>query len=1564
MAVYKPTYCYPYLESVDLTIPDGEKYFTCQIDTSNIKITGYRVELYNENNEKVFPLDEGKISPLSELNDVDGTLGLNGSELRFPFVQHWDSKIYPSYNVIYFKATNYVDYYQSESFDNTDMIISNGQLYYAKDGKPTSDPVVVDGSFIFVGDTLLINQKFYTITLDGLGNETGSLTQSSIVYVKGGDSNAGKILQYKNEALVESSDGAWCDVTGSPLAISNNGKTYKWQITLYSGDRGATRIVGVSGAVEINYSTMSDNEFNTVLTSGTILGSTEDRIQGPMSDKIYAKQWLQLLWNDEQKNTWSKKEWLLPEGSSQIEGLYVWTDGDNVYYSNGSNQYVLDKKTSVWSLQTWTLPESSSQLNGNYVWTDGNDIYYSNGSAQYVLFKGTSTWSKKEWSGLENFEGKNIWTDGDDIYYSNGATDGQYVLNKATSTWSRKIWLNYRGIGGPYVWIDGENVYYSNGTIHYILNKVTSGWETKSWEGLPVFYGDKIWTDGSNIYYSDNTNQYILDKNSSTWESKKWEELSNFFAQEIWTDGNNFYYSNGSSQFQLTFVYSQIGTRTYIESYSQSLGCIYPISGDSRGFDNSDLYETKRVKVGVTEREIGPATHFAVYKYSNDPNSITSQNSVDQSVNFVLTAQGMTYQAGSYSYEISGRDKIEAFNNYCKGLNTTPLCDYNYNEDNDTYEALHAGESVLIWNKENSQSNPLTGYFTINFSTSNGDDGKKIPKFVFDMVYAYRKVSSYIGKVFFVKSGSFANQNIISKAEATGENDVVSLGYPITFGEEEPLEIYPNGADKFHGKIFKNSVGTVYVSPFVGLQAGARFYVSDGTVIKAKTVNTTTWAVTYDAVAPASTSTYSSINPLKYEIRTNFKSSDETPFYAYDTPRLVPWSEQALSVVGTNGYEFLLEFLGQILTVPTVFSSEIHARYVHVTGQYLQAQNVSWTSYRWLLVDEYGQVIQDTGKQYDGLIETTFYGLNGPTVNDVEAGNAVPTTYYPVLIVEDELGNSLIMGMEIEVSLNPRNLPMEFSGGFDCKTQSVIMKITDYGYPKFSKDLDNKATILSASEGVSYQITEEGNGGAQIPINPIAVGDTIEQLYYNEAVEPDLSLLDWSNAETTSADTRVLLIGQANSPKIYATKEAAWGGVTGDIYTITRTDNNSLLWVSENARTLYGAPQGWVAKNCKGFNFIVNAVEQQDIWGAYISKDGQWKSGGSKVVSGEVKILGLDQQGQLSPLAANQVKIPPEGAQLKHFFAKDTLEVSDLSKAPKKLATNDKGNIEFHTKVNLDANFCGEILKYSVDIFDAFGNTDKLNISLELPSNFDPQKSHNNDGLNGERNKVKCTVSTKDSSKSASGVELFALPSQEAYYLQPIDWINGNGDITNSNKQGLEYLDFVHPFDVSNNELADYTNINESINIKEDENRESRDVGVCCLQPVNATTGNNLFNKWTDLKRVKITTPAGPRVVQTRSPAVWQDTVNDSPNIWTEGWNKEYDTFMVQVKRHAKVAEFTWEINGYLREIDALYGQSLKMTTPSNGIWEVYKETQYKDSALIEGEKPYVTIQMKREALT
>lgn len=939
MAVYKPNYCYPYLEPVDLTIPDGEKYFTCQIDTSNIAITGYKIEVYDDNNTLVFPHkdNKNKISPISELPIVTNIDGLNGSELRIPFIQHFKPKITTSYNAIYFKATKYVDYYRSEPVVPGDghlfAIGDNGQLCELVAIDPetqirTLEPVVIDGSLIFVGDTILAPCPYYptynaflvyTVTPEGVSDGV-RLAQGEIVYVKSGDTHTGEIFQYDGTNLTQSTDGVWVDCNDNPLSLSNQGKTYKWQITLYSGSKGARTESETIDPKEpplhtISYDAMADSEFDTLLTSGTILGSTEDRIQGPISDKIYAKQWLQLLRED----------------------------GDN--------------------------------------------------------------------------------------------------------------------------WV-------------------------------------------------------------------------------------------------------QVGTRTYIESYSQSLGHIYPISGDSRGFSNDDLYG------------VNPATHFAVYKYSNDPEHITSQNSVDQSINFDLQQCGATYTQGNYSYEVTGKDDIDTFNNKCKALNTTPLCNYKHDEQQDSYTADYGGQSVLIWNEKDSSTNPLTGYFTINFTTSQGSDGKNIPKFTFLMAYAYRKVSSYIGKVFFVKDGSFTNQNIVSKAEATGDNNILSLGTPITFTEEEPLEIYPDADDKFHGEIFKNSAGKVYVSPFVGLQAGARLYVSDGTVIKATEVDTTNWAVTYIPDSPASKEPYSSINPLKYEIRTNFKSSDETPFYAYDSPRLVPWVLENLAVANEHGHEFLLESGGEILTVPILCSQKVDRRYIEVGGQYLQAQNKSWTSYRWLLVDAYGNIIQDTGKQYDGAIKTTFYGLDGPTSKAVNQHQAIPNVYYIVLIVEDELGNILLMGIKIEVTIDPTDLIAQFSGEFDCKTHSVKLGIQDYGYPALSKDENNQAIKLGDVDGV---VTNKG-----VP-----------------------SYVGLQGVDKGENDTR--------TPS--------------------------------------------------------------------------WK-------------------------AASKMALPLEGAQLKRFFKYKAKQITDITQTPSKMVANKEGNIEFHTQVELDANFCGDIFTYVVDIGDRFGNTDKLRISLALPENF------------------------------------------------------------------------------------------------------------------------------------------------------------------------------------------------------------------------------------------------------
>ena len=65
--------------------------------------------------------------------------------------------------------------------------------------------------------------------------------------------------------------------------------------------------------------------------------------------------------------------------------------------------------------KTWN---GLNNFGGDGIWTDGTNIYYSNSTTHYVLDKSTPTWTTKTWNGLNNFYGYRIWSDGENIYYS------------------------------------------------------------------------------------------------------------------------------------------------------------------------------------------------------------------------------------------------------------------------------------------------------------------------------------------------------------------------------------------------------------------------------------------------------------------------------------------------------------------------------------------------------------------------------------------------------------------------------------------------------------------------------------------------------------------------------------------------------------------------------------------------------------------------------------------------------------------------------------------------------------------------------------------------------------------------------------------------------------------------------------------------------------------------------------------------------------------------------------------------------------------------------------------
>ena len=184
MAVYKATYCYPFLTAYDLRIPVSSpasvKWLTCKVDTSNKNITGYKIRILNEYNDVIFPVNnEEYISPIGELSPITTNnimylnnvplinqewktnSGLNGTYLNIPFFQNKNSKVIDSANAIYYIVNKFVDYIltpdSSVSVDNSNSwtAINNQELAYTA-GEFTG---VINGDHIQVGDTVLVIQN-------------------------------------------------------------------------------------------------------------------------------------------------------------------------------------------------------------------------------------------------------------------------------------------------------------------------------------------------------------------------------------------------------------------------------------------------------------------------------------------------------------------------------------------------------------------------------------------------------------------------------------------------------------------------------------------------------------------------------------------------------------------------------------------------------------------------------------------------------------------------------------------------------------------------------------------------------------------------------------------------------------------------------------------------------------------------------------------------------------------------------------------------------------------------------------------------------------------------------------------------------------------------------------------------------------------------------------------------------------------------------------------------------------------------------------------------------------
>ena len=251
-------------------------------------------------------------------------------------------------------------------------------------------------------------------------------------------------------------------------------------------------------------------------------------------------------------------------GLENLNGRYVWTANDNVYYSNSSNQYILNKETNTWSSISWTILDTVITFNLSNVWTDNVNYYYTAGTNTYKINFETFELEKISSStGISNFNADYVWTDGINTYYSSGFSN-HYVLNKETFTWEAKTWNgNHANISGLYIVNFGEDIY-SLGGLGYMLklDKQTETWEKiSSVFGLTALVGYNILECSNNFYYAYQNNLLLLDLEADT--NKVVIDLSTLDTSLnegcFWTTADNMYYSRGPNQYKLTkiFVYCE-----------------------------------------------------------------------------------------------------------------------------------------------------------------------------------------------------------------------------------------------------------------------------------------------------------------------------------------------------------------------------------------------------------------------------------------------------------------------------------------------------------------------------------------------------------------------------------------------------------------------------------------------------------------------------------------------------------------------------------------------------------------------------------------------------------------------------------------------------------------------------------------------------------------------------------------------------------------------------------------------------------------------------------------------
>ena len=1091
MAVYKATYCYPYLNTLDIRVAATDpaavpaEFLGCKIDTSNSPITGYSIRLLDDNGKQIFPVQAEHISPISELQSLSnyeegGTnSGLNGTQLKIPFFQNKDTKMLESYNAIYYQPRYLVDHVLMDSQFAQTLNYSPSMYELAgptADGTNRTDSLWLWGGTESSGDQYLhfdwstardrdSNTVFNKIVLDG---ETLMVGETVLILI--GSKNPNEITSSDKLRGEQKYSGLWV------VAQRYNESENAYELIL-KPIKGFNSTEGLQNTGRLNTNEMA------ALKKGDLLHNCVFRyiaLDGENDSGYFRPVSADGLWVDYAKN---------PIPNLQVDGrFFKWEI--TLYQGNPTPVSVED---------------GPSYITYSNIYEDWMDITVSSGTILGSCSERVQIANMEPSPGL------------DDQVMLPTSTDGAIVLQ------GKYMDLTYIPSGGKIDVFHGTRVNVKNYDASY-------GHVYPAVGGLDANVVDQS-THCQFFKHSNNPND-ILETDKVKWSFNA--EDSNpmiIYNKDISTSFlvlDNSHYSVSKMSDGDFFLYASVSHRG--RGGAERYGVyqyVYNSTGIKYGGNTYHYFCRRAASYTTWAAYIGKIIFCEQGDFANQnieclaqPGTYTLWNptastSGDSPLFFAHERPILLFpQSLTQTVKLIGVNDDWAYPS--DGTSST----WTQTQDNRCYIdgcVPEIGDIVIV-----SSSDASKAYIYAEVMSYVYNDGGDTPQ----TIIGFKRRDDLgemveVGSIIYTVNGSYFGGHVVKHVVDTDNNH--SLDYDWSL---------------YTAVILKNSLTQTYITPFINMKEGMMLKLnggqtvtynrgSSGTVhspkymmigqgsgdtevnvetltsswIKILQYNKTVSCIRHNQLncssngvvlrpdgtqGLASSGSTDSGFPWTYEVRSHFTTSNENSFCAFEQPyiRLYKNGKEYTGLSLGNAYDFdVLENLNDVVyedmyvrddedsaTADSRFGfvyaydeSTVSSRSIHLTGEYKQFNQISWESYRWLLLDDEGNILQDTGNKYNGTIDVTFFGLGNETNNT--------KSYYAVLFVTDDQNNTLRYVIKLNVGqVLQRTTALPFTAEFDCQTHSVLLNYEDAG-------------IVSPTylQGNNYQIYDDKNISADSP---------------------------------------------------------------------------------------------------------------------------------------------------------------------------------------------------------------------------------------------------------------------------------------------------------------------------------------------------------------------------------------------------------------------------------------------------------------------------------------------------